>query len=157
MSALVTKIILQECVMKWNRRGYPPQQGGAVADFGSSQRSAIPGGRGSCRAVRFSSSGSAGASPSQVNNHPRLHPAISLMRCTLRCQSQAAIVKQRGQSSVTDRPGVSSAMGWLPGLVSAERDGYLLSLSGVTSVVFQTPRSKRFQKSSADISSSIEV
>ena len=26
---------------------------GAVADFGSSQRSAIPGGRGSCRAVRF--------------------------------------------------------------------------------------------------------
>jgi hypothetical protein len=69
----------------------------------------------------------------------------------------AAIVKQRGQSSVTDRPGVSSAMGWLQGLVSAERDGYLPSLSGVTSVVFQTPRSKRFQKSSADISSSIEV
>jgi hypothetical protein len=28
---------------------------GAVADFGSSQRSAIPGGRGSCRAVRFRS------------------------------------------------------------------------------------------------------
>ena len=28
---------------------------GAVADFGSSQRSAIPGGRGSCQAVRFRS------------------------------------------------------------------------------------------------------
>jgi hypothetical protein len=28
---------------------------GAVADFGRSQRSAIPGGRGSCRAVRFRS------------------------------------------------------------------------------------------------------
>ena len=28
---------------------------GAVADFGGSQRSAIPGGRGSCRAVRFRS------------------------------------------------------------------------------------------------------
>ena len=36
----------------------------------------------------------------------------------------AAIVKQRGQSSVTDRLGVSSALGWLQGLVSAERDGY---------------------------------
>jgi hypothetical protein len=28
---------------------------GAVADFGRSQRTAIPGGRGSCRAVRFRS------------------------------------------------------------------------------------------------------
>ena len=74
--------------MKWNRQGYPPQQGGAVVDFGSSQRSAIPGGRGYCRAVRFSSSGSAGASPSQVNNHPRLHPAIGDMRFTPCCQSQ---------------------------------------------------------------------
>ena len=32
---------------------------GAVADFGGSQRSAIPGGRGSCRAVRFRSSAEA--------------------------------------------------------------------------------------------------
>jgi hypothetical protein len=69
----------------------------------------------------------------------------------------AAIVNQRGQSGATDRLGVSSAMGCLQGLVSTERDGYLLSLSGVTSVVVHTPRSKRFQKSSADISSSIEV
>ena len=37
----------------------------------------------------------------------------------------AAIVKQRGQSSVTDRLGVSSALGWLQGLVSTERDGYV--------------------------------
>ena len=49
---------------------------------------------------------------------------MSLVRCTLQSQSQPPFSNSVDETVLRIRPGVSSAMGWLQGHVSTERNGY---------------------------------